>query len=90
MKRIVSLLENQFTNQESLIRSSQFWVGNQPSCSTLPHREPVLAVERLVEGGHGPPGVAEHEEPHDGDGDAREAPLLRQVHLRPTVHLAHR
>ena len=46
-------------------------------------------MECLVEGGDGPPGVAEHEEPDDGDGDAGEAPLLGQVHLGATVRLAH-
>ena len=46
-------------------------------------------MERLVEGGDGPPGVAEHEEPHDGDGDARQATLLRQVNLGAAVRLAH-
>ena len=62
---------------------------SSPTSLSYSYREPVGAVERLVEGGDGPPGVAEHEEPHDGDGDAGQAPLLRQVHLGATVRLAH-
>ena len=46
-------------------------------------------MECLVERGDGPPGVAEHEEPDDGDGDARQAPLLGQVNLGAPVRLAH-